>query len=86
MNKLIPSVNSDRSRSKSPMNKRNSVSREESVASKASSIISTAATAGTDRQTPLNDFDKDDVSDTENDSSVSKGTFKKTTDENEVKR
>ncbi len=99
MNKLIPSVNADRSRSQSPMNKSTSVisvRREESIPSKASSILSTAATAGTGRQASLNDLDKelqefdidlnkDDVSDTEHDSSISKGTFQKTTDENEVK-
>lgn len=85
MNKLIPSsLNVDRSRSQSPVNKSTSaisVSREESVTSKASSIISTAATAGTGRRTSLNDLDKelqefdidlnkDNVSDTENELTI----------------
>ena len=78
---MIPSVNSDRSR---PEGLKSTLAalirREESVTSKASSIISTAATAGTGRRTSLTDLDKDDVSDTDNDS---KEVFKKTTDENE---
>jgi len=100
VNKLIPPVNSDRSRSQSPKNnfflsnKPTSVSSNSRGPSKASSIISTAATAGSGRQTSLSDLDKelqefdidldrDDVSDTENRSSIRKGTFKKSTDENE---
>jgi hypothetical protein len=73
-----------------------SIRREISGTSKASSIISTAATAGSGRQTSLSeldkelqdfdiDLDKDDVSETENGSAVSKKTFEKSTDENEVK-
>jgi hypothetical protein len=99
VNKLI----SDQSPMKSftiPSNKSTSVSsinRETFGASKASSIISTAATAGTGRHSSLSDLDKDlqdfdidpeknDVSNTENGSKVLKETFKKSTDENEVKR
>jgi hypothetical protein len=74
-----------------------SIRREPSATSKASSIISTTATAGSGRRTSLSDvdkeledfdidFDKDDASETENGPSVSKGIFKKSTDENEVKR
>jgi coatomer subunit beta' len=105
VNKLIPPVNSDRSRSQSPMdnftirsNKPTSVSsirREVSGTSKASSIISTTATTGSDRRSLSDldkelqefdiDLDKNNVSDTENGPLESKGTFKKSTDENEVK-
>ena len=95
-NKLSSPVNSDRSMNNSKQTKLSSFSREISGTSKASSIISTTATAGsgrraslTDVEKELQDFDidlnKDDVSDTENGPSVSKGTFKKSTDENEVK-
>lgn len=74
-----------------------SIRREQSGTSKASSIISTAATAGSGRRTSLSDLEKeleefdidldtDDVSHTENGSSVLKETFKKSpTDGNEVK-
>lgn len=96
-NKLLSPVNSDRSMNNSKQIKLSSFSRETSGTSKASSIISTTATAGsgrraslTDVEKELQDFDidlnKDDVSDTENGPLVSKGTFKKSTDENEVKR
>jgi hypothetical protein len=73
-----------------------SFTREPSTTSKASSIISTAATAGSGRQASLSDLDKelqefdidldnDDVSNTVNGTSVFKETFRKSANENEVK-
>ena len=103
-NRLISSDNSERLHTQSPMNNYDvssnklnfdlPSSREVSVASKTSSIISTV---GTDRRTSLSEFDrelrafdidlsKNDISETENDPYVLTRSSKKISVEGEVKQ